>query len=259
MSAWPPARVDRLWPPAPRAWEIAWEVDFRSMSSQTLSNGALSLGGRSFTVANAANADTFRIEAGEGLEIEASSGTDYAQPSPSCPLVWIDLEDLLPDFSNADALFVQAEVDSSELAEADQGFGQGLGSTRGGLAGSQTKAELRYDSGVSLRVGRVWAGNDLGYSVSASGAAWLGQSWRTWCAETRWSSSPVRPAPQSMSVAAPTALAANGGMEEGDGYYFAAPWLRLWLFGWRGGGASAYTARWRSLRVWRQRFDRGVS
>jgi hypothetical protein len=87
----------------------------------------------------------------------------------------------------------------------------------------------------------------------------LGQSWRTWCAETRWSSSLVRPAPQAMSVAAPTALAANGGMEEGDGYYFAAPWLRLWLFGWRGAGASAYTARWRSLRVWRQRFDRGVS
>jgi hypothetical protein len=58
-----------------------------------------------------------------------------------------------------------------------------------------------------------------------------------------------------MSLAVPTALATNGGPEAGDTYYFAKEWLRLWLFAWRGSSGGAYTARWRSLRVWRQRFD----
>ncbi len=259
MTAWPASQVQRGWPPAPRAWEIVWEVDFRALSSQTLSNGTVSLGGRTFTVANAGNADVFRIEAGVGLEIEPKAGASYAQPSPTCPLLWIDLEDLLPDFDNNDVLFLQFGVDGSDLSETDQGFGHGLGSTRGAVAGDQVKLELRYTGGTEVRVGRVWNSNDLGYAVSASGAAWLGQRWRTWCAESRWSASGPRPLPFEMTLAVPTALAANGGMEAGDTYYFAKAWLRLWLFAWRGAGAGAFTGRWRSMRVWRQRFDRGTT
>lgn len=260
MSAFPAARIARAWPPEPRAWEIAWEVSFRALSSQSLSDGSVSLGGRSFTVSNSANASTFRVEAGVGLEIAPVAGTDDTPLSPNAPMLAIDLIDLLPDFHNNQALFVQLEVDSSGLDDTGQAFGAALDApvTGGGLYANGTRLEARYDAGVVLHAERVWNNNRLADEVPATGLRWTGHAWNTWRSENRWSASLVRPRPDEMPIGVPCTLGANGGFAVNDWpYRNFETHFRLYAF--RETGANSFTGRWRSMRIWRRRFDRGTS
>ncbi len=260
MSAFPAPLIRRAWPPEPRAWEIAWEVSFRSLSSQTLSNGTVNLGGRTFTVSNAGNADTFRVEAGVGLEIAPVDGTDDTPLSPNAPMLTINLIDLMPDYDNAQVLFVQAEVDTSDLDDAGQAFGAALDApvTGGGLYANGTRLEARYDSGVVLHAERVWNNHRLAKEVPAAGLKWTAHAWNTWRCENRWSASPVRPRPDEMLVGVPCTLGGNGGFGQGDAWPFLKTDTKFRLYAFRETGANAFTGRWASLRIWRRVFDREV-
>lgn len=96
---------DGYWKPNPLVnttvgWISVYEVDFSVLTTQPFSgNGDVSVDGKTWTVANFANATSIGIVNGEGLKfVNNTNSTDYNNGTRTSPLVTIPVSNLYPDF-----------------------------------------------------------------------------------------------------------------------------------------------------------------
>lgn len=81
-------------------WIPVYEVDFANLTTQPFSgNGNVTIDGKTWTVANFANATSIGIVNGEGLKfVNNTTSTDYNNGTRTAPLVTIPVTNLYPDF-----------------------------------------------------------------------------------------------------------------------------------------------------------------
>lgn len=77
-------------------WITAVDLNFTELASQTIANGAVSLGGVAFTAANAGNADSFAVVHGTGLVIDL--GPTNVIDHTLAPRVRATIPSLIPAF-----------------------------------------------------------------------------------------------------------------------------------------------------------------
>ena len=245
-------------PSRPVPWQVAYSVDFRTLASQSFSSdGAVTIDGRSWTVANTANASTFDLVPGTGLRIAPAQDAVYTAAlktaSKTAPMLAVHPADLLGDLRYDDRLLLQARVANASLSEADQAFGLGAGSGAHptdayGLAFSQA-----HDGTSSvLRSTSQWA-DDHTADLAAGPARVLALEWRTYVGTSSYHLVDGWPAPGALTQASPLFAAYNGKPLTTYGWMNPATQdLRLWAAR-PDTSTSAYTCVFLGLRVLRQR------
>ena len=87
IRPYPRSALERGFPPIPLGWAVGREIDFTALADHTFSNGANDIGGVQFTASNSANADTFRVENGSGLEIKPKQSTQFSASTRDAPIL----------------------------------------------------------------------------------------------------------------------------------------------------------------------------
>lgn len=87
-----------LW--VPRAWTSAYEVDFTAQATLTLSDGAQTIDGKSWTCANNTHATTFVLTNGTGVQIrpKGDSNNRYDNGDRTLPILTVPVSTLWASF-----------------------------------------------------------------------------------------------------------------------------------------------------------------
>jgi hypothetical protein len=158
-------------------WRTAFDVDFSALPNQTVTaNGAVSIGGVTWTAAAFAKSGLFAVANGNGLRIKSnasqsgwyvnSAGND---PQTSMPHLGVALASAIPGFHLGMQVRVQCVFQSVGAANADEFAAVGLDSATwgGGDASKALRSLDGYLGASSARVHRWDQYNDNGASVES--------------------------------------------------------------------------------------------
>lgn len=249
--SWPAIATERAWPVAPQRWRLDYEVDFRAQSTQTISGSSVTIAGKTWTVANAANADTFELTANTGLRIAPGAGTQYDLSTKDAPYVLIGFDDLLDDYDVADRLFVVVRVATAGLSADYQSYGLVVGGDQSG-GNDAGMIENQYTGGAVVRSTRL-GGSEWNDDTGSSEAGFLGMESRPlYLATYSAAAAAAWPKPSEMTQASKAFVIFNFGPRATKGSWTDEAAMRLRLFAERNNGAGAFTATFEALRVYRQ-------
>lgn len=184
--------------------ETVYELDFASLTSQALSDGSVTIDGKTWTVANSAAADTaWDLTRGTGLEYEAAAtATEFGGGTSSAARIGISLGDLLDFTPFTDYAFEIAIASFSGTAANDE-VAIGLWSTTHSLdrflaAGVSRGSAARMSLGkVATTQTETATGDYATYDAQAmlvlkggAAASWwcgdMGGDGFTWPADDEW-------------------------------------------------------------------------
>jgi len=246
-----PASAAAVFPVQPRRWRLDYEVHLLAEATQTISGSSVIIAGKSWTVANDTNADTFAVTNGTGLRIAPKDGTQYGQATKDAPYISIDIDELIADYDRADRLFIVLKVATAGLSADYQSYGLVVGGAKTD-GNDAAMLENQYSGGTVVRSARL-GGAEWNLDTGSAEAAFLGMEVRPLYAATYYqvAASDLWPLPSAMTQASKAFVLFNSGPLASAGWH-ATTSMKLRLFAERNNAASAYTAVIESLRIYRQ-------
>ena len=248
---WPATPPSRAWPGPQLPWQVAYELDFTRLPSQTISGSSVTIGGVGWSVSNATNADTFDLLEGTGLRVAPKDATQFTSSTRTAPWLQVEFDDLMEDHDRTDRLIVQLRVAIAGLSADYQSYGLMVGSGSDANDREVGMLETIWATSLNVRSTRMISSEtNLDTSVSAEPRV-LQCAWRAPCVETRYSTPEAWPRPQDATIASYDFVLANQVPTTSDGNFAAATNIvRLWAE--RNNAAAAYTATFEAIRVLRQ-------
>ncbi len=261
MSGYPVAAFDRVFPARGVGWQVACEIDFTRLGTQSFSDGDNTVAGVTFSAANSANATTFGVTNGTGLVVAPGTNTEFSAAAQTAPYLQVALWDLIGPWSREDRLFVQVAVASAGLSASGQSYGIQIGADAVDKEEVGMLETLHDGTGLQLRSTRFRFGTE-GTLDAAVGSepAYIAFLYREIMFQTHHASASVLvggqawPYPRDMSVAAYGSNIVNGAMSASNdqGFDPTTDTLRFWAE--RDGTPAAFTATFLGMRVLAQRW-----